>query len=113
MNIAPCFSISQAMRLKILIPLLAAASCGTGLAATGISGSHVDIFTTTGTAHHGEGFASQSGFYCQNLGTLNLPNNPDEEGNNSGSKSRFILIPEPASAFLGIIGVVLILLRRK
>lgn len=101
------------MKVNIIIPLIFAASCVSGFAATGMSGSYDDIFTTTRITHLGGASSSQGGFYGQNLGTINVPTSPENKGDGSSSKSNFILVPEPASAFLGIIGLALLLLRRK
>jgi hypothetical protein len=111
----PGFSLSQnnPMKVKFLIPLLLAASHGSGLAATGVLGSYGEIFTTTGVAHPVETFSSQTCFPGQNLATLKTYDVLDNEGGENNTKSNFTLIPEPASAFLGIIGVALLLLRRK
>lgn len=101
------------MKIKILIPLLLAASYGSGWAATGVLGSYGEISTTTSMAHPVETFSSQACFPGQNLATIKASDGLGNESDENNTKPNFTLIPEPASAFLGIIGVALLLLRRK
>jgi hypothetical protein len=53
----------------VFISLLTAASAH---AATGIFGSHVEVFTTTATIYKGENYGTASNFEGANLGTFNL-----------------------------------------
>ena len=101
------------MKTKISIFLLAAASCGSGLAATGILGGHEAVFTTTGVVHRGEAYHSQAFLSGQSLGTISVSEGAGNKGVTDGVKTNSTVIPEPAIAFLGIIGLALLLLRRK
>lgn len=60
------------MKSRKLIALLALTTSGTSFAATGIFGSYVEIFTTTGTVYKGENFSTAPNFDGANLGTFNL-----------------------------------------